>query len=88
MMKYLFNREPMSKVEYRKETRKNICIDNETYNDVLLVKGNLETINKIFPFTEKVISQHDTIKYLCKFFKNEYADKTLKEITDILKEKK
>tara|TARA_R100001510_G_scaffold48108_1_gene45696 strand:- start:90 stop:353 length:264 start_codon:yes stop_codon:yes gene_type:complete len=73
---------------YKRNTRQNICVDNETYSDVLQVKGYLETINSIFPFTSKVISQHDTIKYLCKFFKNEYLDKTTKEITDILKEKK
>ena len=74
--------------EYRRNTRHNICVDLDTYECVLQVKGYFETINGIFPFTKKTISQHDTIKYLCKFFKNEYADKTLKEITDILKEKK
>tara|TARA_R110000744_G_scaffold67662_1_gene137877 strand:- start:224 stop:466 length:243 start_codon:yes stop_codon:yes gene_type:complete len=64
----------MSRAEYIRQTRKNVCIENKTYDELLKVKGVFVDINKHFPFTRKVISQHDTVKFLCNFFMNEYQD--------------
>ena len=64
----------MSRAEYTRETRKNISLQNETYDAVLEIKNIFENINNIFPFTEKAISQQDTVQYLCKFFLSEYQD--------------
>jgi len=69
----------VSRADYRRQTRKNVCIDCETYDELLEAKDTLEAINKLFPFTEKVISQHDTVRYLCQFFMNEYQDVALKK---------
>jgi len=64
----------MSRAEYTRETRKNISLQNETYDAVLEIKNIFENINNIFPFTAKAISQQDTVQYLCKFFLSEYQD--------------
>ena len=56
----------MTRSKYRKETRKNICVDNETYEQLILLKKALIVKNKTRPFTDKAISQHDTIKWLLK----------------------
>tara|TARA_R100000781_G_scaffold102827_1_gene66369 strand:- start:1356 stop:1601 length:246 start_codon:yes stop_codon:yes gene_type:complete len=69
----------VSRADYRRQTRKNVCVDQETYDELLEAKDTLEAINKLFPFTEKVISQHDTVKYLCQFFMNEYQDVVIKK---------
>ena len=63
-----------SRAEYTRETRKCISLQNETYDAVLEIKDILENINRVFPFTAKVISQQDTVQYLCKFFLSEYQD--------------
>lgn len=56
----------INRSKYRKETRKNICVDNETYEQLILLKKALIVKNKTRPFTDKAISQHDTIKWLLK----------------------
>ena len=71
----------MSRSNYRKQTRKNVCIDYHTYAQLLEVKSLLEEINCMFPFTDKVISQHDTVKFLCQFFENNLQEAMSKQGT-------
>jgi|TARA_R110000868_G_scaffold187945_2_gene430735 hypothetical protein len=72
---------------YRQQTRKNICVDNQTYKKLLLFKKALVIQNQISPFTNKVISQHDTVRWLLencpspveKAFKKQALEKYIQE---------
>ena len=72
---------------YRQQTRKNICVDNQTYKMLVLFKKSLVIQNRINPFTDKVISQHDTVRWLLencpspmeKAFKKQALEKYIQE---------